>query len=353
MAPLKSLEHWAKLALAAVLALLLFRPWRRSRVARLGSAQRVLLVRIDPRVGEVLLTTPLVNQLNGREVHLLVHPNMVRVVEGLPGVARIWPLEKSVSALLALRAQRFDAVINCGNWSSPAATSAIVARLVAGAGVAVGPATTPTSWLMDQAVTPLPHERSEAVQRAHLVDVVAPASGPPRLSFRVPRQSEPVHAFIAGLGRFAAVNPGGRLGERRVPPSAFAAGCRAMVSQGVTPVVTWGPGEEALVEEVCALCPAAIRAVATDFDGLAAVLGAAVMTLCNNTGPMHLAVAVNSPTLALFSRIEMARWSHPGPLNRSVDVTRMLADSVALEALVERETTEFLAAVQHRRAVSS
>ena len=107
-------------------------------------------------------------------------------------------------------------------------------------------------------------------------------------------------------------------------------------------MVTWGPGEEALAAEVCGGCPEAVRAVATDLDGLAAALAGARLALCNNTGPMHLAVAVGCPTLALFSRIEMRRWSHPAAPNRSVDVTALLGDEPALNRLVETETSAFL-----------
>ena len=51
----------------------------------------MLLVRIDNRVGEALLTTPLLSALAERrpdlEVDLLVHPRCVRVLDGVPGVA--------------------------------------------------------------------------------------------------------------------------------------------------------------------------------------------------------------------------------------------------------------------------
>ena len=340
---IKSLESAAKQALAALLAVLLWRPWRRARLAALSSAKRILLVRIDHRVGEVLLTTPLINRLPGREVHLLVHPKMVRIADGLPGVTRVWANEKSLRSLGELRAQQFDAVINCGNWSTPAVTSAIVTRLIASAGLCVGPATAPASWLMDVKVAPLVDQPSETVQRAHLVDGLRPSAEPLRLSFRAPRPDPTVTTFIASLpSRFAVVNPGGRLDERRVPPAAFAAGATSMALQGVTPVVTWGPGEEALADQLCALCPSARRAVATDIDGLASLLAGSVMALCNNTGPMHLSVAVRCPTLALFSRIDMARWSHPQAPHRATDVTHLLGDDQALTRLVSSEVTSFL-----------
>lgn len=61
---LKALERIAKTLLAGFAAAALWRPGRRARaIQRLALARRVLLLRIDARVGEALLTTPLVRAL--------------------------------------------------------------------------------------------------------------------------------------------------------------------------------------------------------------------------------------------------------------------------------------------------
>ncbi|MBL9039927.1 MAG: heptosyltransferase, partial [Archangium sp.] len=161
---LKSLEVVAKLALAVVMALLLWRPWRRIRLAGLTSARKILVVRIDRRVGEVLLTTPLLRHLEGLHVDFLVHPDMVRVAKGLPGVAEVLSFERTLGTVRHLRARRYDVVINAANWTAPSVTSAIVSRLVAPHGVVLGPATPPASWLMDMAVPPAPETPGEAAQ---------------------------------------------------------------------------------------------------------------------------------------------------------------------------------------------
>ena len=67
--------------------------------------------------------------------------------------------------------------------------------------------------------------------------------------------------------------------------------------------------ERALMK--CAACPGAVRAPPTSLDQLAALMRGARVTVCNNTGPMHLAVAVGCPTLALFLHMEVERWGHP------------------------------------------
>lgn len=313
---IKRVEWLIKISLAVVMAVLLWRPGRKGRALGPGP-KRVLLVRIDNRVGEALLTTPLVDALAaaGHEVHLLVHPKMRRVLDGHPNVKRLWDYAASWSVLSTLRAERFDVVINCGNWDLESVTTALVARLAGGRSVVLGPANFPSGWLMDVPVAARADVRSEAEQRRHLGSPLVPMEGPAKLSFRATEPFEVVPA------PYAVVNPGGRLGFRRVAPAVFGAAARALRERGVAPVVTWGPGEEALVDEVLATCPEAVRAPPTTIDQLAALMRGAQVTVCNNTGPMHLAVAVGCPTVAFFLHMEMARWGHAWGPHRMIDLT--------------------------------
>ncbi|MFZ5445228.1 MAG: glycosyltransferase family 9 protein [Myxococcota bacterium] len=330
----KRLEGFLKILFAMVMSVLLWRPGRRAR-ARASLAvprRRVLLVRIDNRVGEALLTTPLIDALAGagHEVHLLTHPKMRRVLDGHPRLTRLWDYAARWPVLGALRRERFDVVINCGNWGEPSVTSAVVARLAGPRGAVLGPANFPSGWLMDVPVPARPDVRSEAMQRRHLGTPLVAVEGPARLSFRE------VAPFRVVEGRYAVVNPGGRLGYRRVVPERFAEAASALLARGVTPVVTWGPGEEALVDAVLAGCPGAVRAPPTTIDQLAALMRGAELTVCNNTGPMHLAVAVGCKTLALFLHMEVARWGHDFPPHVMLDLTGLEEPGRAVREAVER-----------------
>lgn len=333
MGVVKRLEWLAKNLFAVVMAALCWRPGRRARAAgRLqGGKKKVLLVRIDNRVGEALLTTPLIEVLAGagHQVHVLTHPRVRRVLEGHPRVARLWDYRPRREVLAALRAERFEVVINCGNWDLESVTSAVVARLAGGPSVVLGPANFPSGWLMDVPVAPLAGTRSEASQRAHLASPLVPSEGPARLSFR------PTAPFQVVPAPYAVVNPGGRLGYRRVVPERFADAAAALLERGVSPVVTWGPGEEALVDAVCAACPGAVRAPATSLDQLAALMRGAQVTVCNNTGPMHLAAAVGCPTLALFLHMEVERWGHPYSPHQMLDLTGVADPSAAVRDAVK------------------
>lgn len=308
-------------------AVLLWRPWRASRRRLLSSARRVVLVRIDHRVGEALLTTPLVAALEKtHEVHLVVHPKCARVLEGLPGVTGLhvferrwlwWPFGAELRALRALG--RDAIVVNAASWVGYSGTPALVARLIAAHGCVVGPAIGPSRWLMDVAVPPKPGTQGEVEQRLHFLSPVVP-SPQGAMRFRAPRPTPAVEAVVAQHPVFAVVNPGGRLGERRVPTPVFSRVTKELAARGVHAVVTWGPGEEPLAREVLAAGEGTL-APPTSLDELAFLMARAQVVVCNNTGPMHLSVAVGAKTVALFWRMPIAQWGHSYPPHAMVELT--------------------------------
>ncbi len=188
-----------------------------------------------------------------------------------------------------------------------------ISRLAGPKAVVIGPRVWPVSLLHSVSVPARPDTRREATQRAHLLTPLTRGGIIETLSFREPNVSDSFRAYLQQelRGPCAVINPGGRLGERRIPPAAFAAAARALIAAGRVPIITWGPGEEALAQTVVQGAPGARMAPPTNLDELAALMRAAGLTVTNNTGPMHLSVAVGAPTLGLFLRIDMERWGHP------------------------------------------
>lgn len=348
MNPLKRLEVAGKTLAALLLALLWGRPWRRRTIPT--APRRVLLVRTDARVGEALLTTPLISALRSQasppEVEVLVHPRIARVLEGLPGLAGLRVLGQNAS-LWSLRRARYDVVVDCGNWTAPSVHNALYARFIAGRAPVLGPAAFPVGTLHSHPVRPREGTRSEVTQRLHLLSPLLGkdvAAAPPPMSFRRPREAGGALASLLRdieKGTHAVVNPGGRLGWRRIDPKTFAAAAVALIAEGRIPIITWGPGEEALAREVVASAPGAVLAPPTDLDGLAQLMAAAGLTVCNNTGPMHLSVALGVPTLALFLHMEMDRWGHPQPPHRMVDLTGPIQRGEPLGPLAAEAAARF------------
>jgi heptosyltransferase III len=361
----KRLELWAKLALTFVASALLWRPGRRRPPgASLPPPRKVLLVRPDNRVGEALLTTPLLRTLKeltgggAPQVHVLVHAKVARALAGHPSLdalisfdrRQLW-LGALAPGIRALRREHYDVVVDCANWEAPSVTSALVSRLAGPRAVVIGPQVWPVSLLHSLSVPARAGTRREAVQRAHLLTPLTGGRIIDGLSFREPNIGEGFRSYLQGLsGPCALVNPGGRLGERRIPPEAFAAAARALLATGRQPIIAWGPGEEALAQSVVKGAPGALLAPATNLDELAALMRTAGLTVTNNTGPMHLSVAVGAPTLGLFLRMDMERWGHPSAPHRMVDLTSEIHSSAGLEARVFEEARSFSVGLQARTA---
>jgi heptosyltransferase-3 len=244
----------------------------------------------------------------------------------------------------ALRRAGYDLIFDCGNWSDPSVTSAIVARLVAGRRPVIGPEVWPSTWLHSLSVRPLPGVVSEIAQRLQLLSIVPGLQPTGSISFRKPVVRTSFKPFLERLQtrRFAVVNPGGRLGWRRVPAEVFSSIANALLSSGVQPVITFGPGEEALAKTVVSGAEGSLLAPPTDLDELAAVMELAQMSVCNNSGPMHLSVAVGTPTLGLFVKMDLRRWGHLNPPHRMLDLTAELASIPRACELVAAQAKELL-----------
>ena len=116
-----------------------------------------------------------------------------------------------------------------------------------------------------------------------------------------------------------------------MPTPVFSGVTRALAAKGITAIVTWGPGEEALAKEVLA-DGAGVLAPPTSLDELAALMAKARVVVCNNTGPMHLSVAVGAKTVALFWKMPIDQWGH----TRAPHVMLDLTHEPGVEAMVAR-----------------
>ena len=108
---------------------------------------------------------------------------------------------------------------------------------------------------------------------------------------------------------FALVNAGAAWPNKRWPPDRFGE-LSAFIADacGLTPVVLWGPGEEALVDAVVAASSGtAVRAPATGLADLVALARASSLVVSGDTGPLHIATAVGTPTVSLFGPTDPER----------------------------------------------
>lgn len=110
-------------------------------------------------------------------------------------------------------------------------------------------------------------------------------------------------------GPFALINPGAAWPNKRWPAERFGELAGFLKEQcGLTPVVLWGPGEERLADSVIAASAnAAIAAPPTGLADLVALSRAAALVVSGDTGPLHIATAVGTPTVSLFGPTDPER----------------------------------------------
>jgi ADP-heptose:LPS heptosyltransferase len=112
----------------------------------------------------------------------------------------------------------------------------------------------------------------------------------------------------------AILHAGGSRPERRWPAERFAKVGDALVDQGLTVVLTGTDGEASATAAVCR----SMRAPATDLTGrtglgsLAALVERARVVVTNDTGVSHLAAAIETDSVTIFSASDRERWAPVG-----------------------------------------
>ena len=114
---------------------------------------------------------------------------------------------------------------------------------------------------------------------------------------------------LASAAPFAVVNPGGGWPNKRWPPERYGAAAAALHERhGLRSVVLWGPGEQALADEVTAASRGAAEAAPpTDLAGIVALSRATRLFVGGDTGPLHLAAAVGAPIVGIYGPTDPAR----------------------------------------------
>jgi len=101
---------------------------------------------------------------------------------------------------------------------------------------------------------------------------------------------------------YTLINPGAAWPNKRWPPARFGAVAALIAREfGWRSLVLWGPGEQELAHEVVATSGGAAEiSPPTPITDLFGVARTARLMISGDTGPLHIAGAVNTPIVALY-----------------------------------------------------
>lgn len=302
----------------------------------------ILIVRTD-RVGDVVLTTPLSTALKRRfpecRVSWLVRSYTAPLLAHNPDVDQVLIDDgQTPTAPLVhdLRAPRFDAaLIVLPRWRAAWTT------FRAGIPQRIGPASKLYSLLFTQRLW---QHRSEGEKHEadYNLELLTPLEVPfERLPTRIVlTEEEKRHARSLLEGHrisfqkpVVILHPGSGGSSERWPLSHFMALGDRLQAEGCDVVVTAGPGEnvQSIMIDQMHRVPVFIPAGSVSLRHLAAILGQANLVVTNSTGPLHIAVALNVPTVSMFSPIPTCHPRRWGPYPDYVEKTGKHAVFVAPE----------------------
>ncbi len=282
---------------------------------------RLLAVRLDSD-GDVLLTGPAIRALahTSDGVDLLVSPAGRAAAELLPCVEDVLVFDapwtgysptgvdqRAIRSLVRrLRRRGYSRAVVFTSFHQSPLPMALLARMARIPFVAATSVDYPGSLLDVRHQRPDGHEVQAALDLAFAAGGRLPAGddGSLRLKDDLPQHNPvPIKPYVV-------VHPGASVPSRALTAE-HAAGLVGALSRAGWPVVVTGGPAEADLAELAAGFSAINLAGRTDLPGLARVLADAACVVVGNTGPAHLAAAVGTPVVSLFSPVVPAMRWHP------------------------------------------
>ena len=292
---------------------------------------RFLVLRLGS-LGDIVHTFPAVAGLRetfpGAEIVWLTHPRWEFLVETSALASRVWAVEtRSVASLRriieTLRSSHWDAAIDYqGLWKS--GTLALFGGIKRRIGF--------SSDTIREFGVPILYTDRVRCSTTHIADQNGELSvragarqGTAPIQLHVPEQDNcgiREHLHSLGLDRYAVLSPGGGWRSKCWPPERFGRLCGMIrESLGLRCVVNYGPGEDDLALRVRE-CSRGADPV--PYNGplgpLMALLRNAECIVGGDTGPLHLAVALGTPAVAIYGPTDPAR---NGPYRSDAIVLRV------------------------------
>lgn len=290
--------------------------------APLPDVRRIAVLRANG-IGDFVFALPALEALRtaypDAEITLLGLPLHVELLAGRPGpvdrVLVVPPLPgltvdsthtahegASRAFFEEMRAYGFDLALQMHGGGRH--SNSVVRRL--GARTTVG-FRTPDAAALDREL-PYAYYQPEVFRFLELAALAGapPRSFEPRLDVTAADHAAAAPLLPDGAAPLVLVHPGAGDARRRWPAACFAALAALLVRRRVQVALVGSVADRPLAEDILAALPSEARAGVTDLTarlslpGLVGALDAADVVLGNDSGPLHLAEAVGTPTVGIY-----------------------------------------------------
>jgi len=295
-------------------------------------ARNILAIRLD-NAGDVIMLGPALRavkeNLPAARITLLASPAGAAAAPLLPWIDEVivhravWqdlghlPFDPGREWRLVsdLSGRGFDAALVFSSFSQTPHVPGYVCYL-AGIPLRAGESKEFGGAALSTCLAPAPDDLHQVERNLRLVEALGFAPRSRALTVAVPEEAfAGARRLLAGAGLdpdgpYAVLHPGASARARRYPAERLGAAARLLAERGLPPLLTGVEKERPQVEAARASAPDTAALVgAASFAEYAALVARAAVVVCGNTLPLHLADALGTPVVGLYSGTDLeSQW---------------------------------------------
>lgn len=285
------------------------------------NAEKILIIQLR-RIGDVLLTTPVIEALRERfpssQIDFLVEKPADEVLRGNPYLNNIILSDKKffeqIKLIKRIRKEKYDLIIDfLGNPRSAWVTFFSRAKYRVGFDIPGRQFAYNIRIKRDNLSKYVVHFKLDALKA---IGIDSPQK---KMFFPVPEDIElfiehSLHSYLDKNKILVGMAPWSRRQARRWPKHYFAEiADRLMEKYNSQVILFWGPGEKEAIEEVASLMRnKPLISPPANLKQVAALIKKCDLMVTNDNGLMHIAVSVGTPTVTMYGPTDSENWNPPG-----------------------------------------
>ena len=288
-----------------------------------GSVDSILFIRID-RIGDVVVSLPAIEAFHAifprATISVLVKKENAPILKNIPWIDEIIDYEGFIRTALIIRKKRFSMAVDL--LMDYSIRTALLAFL-SGAGIKVGFDIERRGRVFSLALKPDARQKSMGENIMDLARFVGRACGSggnmtgkicPKL-FISDEDKESMEAFLREIGArendmLIGVHPGGKFSSQRWPAEGFAELAERIRKRYNARILIFGGQEDAkTIKKIASLMETKpLVIVGLPLDKVAALVSMLNLLVCNNSGVLHIAAALEVPTVSTMGPTVPYLW---------------------------------------------